>query len=266
MTKGMTGCAALADLGRSKTDPLKKRIQRGDVLVGGWLTVRSTEIAEALASTGVDWIAADFEHGTLDIGSASEAFVAIERHGVCPIVRLTSMDADQACRALDIGAQGLLVPVVEDPEEFADFARQCLYSPRGTRGTALGRFNRWGEEFSDYHENFQPVLVPMIETRRGVEAAREIAALDCVDALFFGPYDLSADLGDPGNFESDEFISARTSILDAAEAAGKAAGGHQVALEAGSVAKMIEEGFRFIAYGTDVVALRTSMATFRDKS
>jgi 2-keto-3-deoxy-L-rhamnonate aldolase RhmA len=265
MTKGIIGSSALADSGSSKTDSLKTCIQRGDVLVGGWLTVRSTEIAEALASTGVDWIAADFEHGTLDIGSASEAFAAIERHGVFPVARLTSMDADQACRALDIGAQGLLVPVVQSAEEFADFARQCLYSPQGSRGTALGRFNGWGDDFSDYRENFAPVLVPMIETRRGVEAAAEIAALDCVDALFFGPYDLSADLGDPGNFESAEFLSARARILEAAESAGKAAGGHQVAVEVGSVAKMVDDGFRFIAYGTDVVALRTSMSTFRDK-
>lgn len=247
----------------SSSNPLKSRLAEKDLLIGGWLTVRSTEIAEALASTGVDWVATDFEHGTLDIGAAADAYVAIERHGAAPVARLTSLDADQACRALDAGAQGLLVPVVESADAFDEFARKCLYPPQGTRGTALGRSNGWGDDFETYRSSFQPCLVPMIETRRGVEAAGEIASLDYVDALFFGPYDLSADLGDAGNFTSSAFVSARRQILDAASKAGKASGGHQVAPDPDSLAQMIDDGFRFIAYGTDVVALRASMASFK---
>ena len=239
---------------------LRERMRRGDVLVGGWLTVRSAEIAEALASTGVDWIAADLEHGTLDVGTASDAFVAIECHGAAPVARMTRMDPAQARRLLDVGAEGLLVPVVEDAGAFAEFARDCAYSPAGRRGNALGRFNRWGDDFAAYRDGFVPALVPMIETARGVEAAAEIAALDCVDGLFFGPYDLSADLGEPGNFTSERFVAARDRILAAAAAAGKPAGGHQVAIDPESLAHMIADGFRFIAYGTDIVALRAAMA------
>ena len=253
----------MPDPGNIPSNPLKDRLGRNDLLVGGWLTVQSTEIAEALASTGVDWVAADFEHGSLDIGDASNAFIAIERCGAIPVARLTSMDEAQACRALDVGAQGLLVPVVENAADFKEFAKKCLYAPVGSRGTALGRFNRWGDSFAEYRSSFQPALIPMIETCRGVEAAAEIASLDEVDALFFGPYDLSADLSDPGNFTSAEFVSARARILEAAASAGKPAGGHQVATDPDLLAEMIADGFRFIAYGTDIVALRTAITTFK---
>lgn len=244
-----------------RNSPLKQRIRRGDLLIGGWLTVRSIEIAEALASTGVDWIAADLEHGTLDVGSASDAFIAMERHGTAPVARLSKLDAIQARRLLDVGVEALLVPVVEDADSFAEFAEACLYSPTGHRGNALGRFNAWGDTFDDYRKNFVPALIPMIETRKGIASASSIASLDCVDALFFGPYDLSADLGDPGNFTSQEFVDAKAEILNAASAAGISAGGHQVAIDSSDLLAMIEEGFRFIAYGTDVVALRTSMGS-----
>ena len=240
----------------------RRRMQNGDVLVGGWLTVRSPEIAEALATTDVSWIAADLEHGSLDIGSAATSFIAMERHGVVPFARMTAADPAQAHRLLDMGAQGLLVPVVESADEFADFAKTCFYPPAGTRGSALGRFNKWGDLFKPYREVFTPILVPMIETRTGIENAIEIASLDCVDALFFGPYDLSADLGTPGDFTTDAFLEARDRIKQAADQAGKPVGGHQVEPSGQDLGQMIDDGFRLIAYGTDVVALRTAMSSF----
>ena len=183
--------------------------------------------------------------------------------GIFYLRRLPGNAEEKCGRQALPSVQGLLVPVVDSPSAFDEFARKCFYPPHGTRGTALGRFNRWGDDFETYRATFQPVLVPMIETRRGVEAAAEIASLDHVDALFFGPYDLSADLGDGGNFSASEFIAARAQILEAAQKSGKACGGHQVEPAPENLSAMIEDGFRFIAYGTDVVALRASMATFK---
>ena len=91
-----------------------------------------------------------------------------------------------------------------------------------------------------------------------------IAALPAVDGLFFGPYDLSSDLGSPGDFRSAAFVDALDQVKAACQAHGKAAGGHQVATEPAELRQRIEEGFRLLAYGTDIIAMRQSLAGYRD--
>ena len=242
---------------------VKERLAAGEVCIGAWLTVCSIEVAEALASLGFDWMAVDMEHGSSAVADAEQAFIAMERHGCAPFVRMPSADPYLARRLLDAGAHGLLIPVVEDAGAFAEFASHCLYPPAGRRGVALERFNRWGDDFGDYLSHFQPVLVPMIESRKGVAAADALAALPEVDGLFFGPYDLSADLGAPGDFESAAFDAALETVKAACDKHGKAAGGHQVAPDAAALRQKIAEGFRFLAFGTDMIAMRQALAGFR---
>jgi 2-keto-3-deoxy-L-rhamnonate aldolase RhmA len=107
--------------------------------------------------------------------------------------------------------------------------------------------------------NFSPVLVPQIETMKGVEAALAIAARPEVDALFLGPYDLSADLGKAGDFSTPEFLAARESVKKACQTHGKAAGIHQVDPIPEGLKEKIADGFSFIAYGTDLIALRYAL-------
>lgn len=246
------------------TMTLKQRLAGGETLIGTWHTVCSVEVADAIAALGFDWIAIDMEHGSADVAYAEIAFIAMERHGCAPFVRMPSADPYLARRLLDAGAHGLLVPVVESAAAFAEFARHCLYPPDGRRGVALERFNRWGDDFESYMRDFRPVLVPMIETRRGVAAAEEIAALPSVDGLFFGPYDLSADLGSPGVFTTAAFRDALEKVTAACAAHGKAAGGHQVATDPDGLRQRIAEGFRLLAYGTDIIAMRDALARWRD--
>lgn len=241
---------------------LKKKIASGVPSVGGWHTVRSPEVAEALASVGFDWVALDMEHGSFSVSDAETAFMVCERHGCAPLVRLPNADPILARRLLDSGAHGFLVPYTEDADTFAEFATHCFFPPKGRRGLSLERFNLWGDRFDETLTSFEPVLVPMIESRKGVDAAAKIAALPCVDALFFGPYDLSADLGAPGDFGSPEFLKARNAVLKAGTHHNKPVGGHQVACDPEALAKMIADGFRFIAYGTDMIAMRTILKTF----
>jgi len=248
------------------TNAIKDMLAAGKVAFGTWHTVCSIEVAEALASLGFDWIAIDMEHSSADVAYAEQAFIAFERHGCAPFVRLPEADPILARRLLDAGAHGLLVPVVEDVQRFAEFARHCFYPPEGRRGVALERFNRWGEDFTQYLRDFRPVLVPMVETRKGVAAAEALAALPQVDALFFGPYDLSADLGDPGNFTTPAFRAALAAVKAACAKHNKAAGGHQVALDAGELKARIAEGFRFLAYGTDMIAMRHALSGIKDAS
>lgn len=243
---------------------LKKKCSNGTTTVGGWLTTASPVVAEAMASCGFNWIAVDMEHGPVAETDVPTLFMAIERHGAAPLVRLPSADPYLARRMLDLGAAGLIVPVVESAGAFADFARHCLYPPAGCRGVGLSRANAWGDDFAAYMADFRPVLIPQIETAKGAAAAAAIAALDAVDGLFVGPYDLSADLGAAGDFTTPAFTDALDAVKAACDAAGKARGIHQVVPDRAQLQAKRDEGYRFIAFGTDMIALRHVFQGLRD--
>lgn len=238
---------------------LKDRLACGQPTIGGWLTVTSPVVAEAMASNGFHWICIDMEHAPIAEDQIQGVFIAIEHCGAAPMVRLPSADPYLARRMLDAGAHGLIVPVVESADAFTAFAKHCHYPPAGCRGVGLSRCNGWGKSFDAYLDGFAPVLVPQIETRAGVSAAGAIAALDAVDALFLGPYDLSASLGQRGDFSTPEFGAAVRSVRETCAALGKAAGIHQVEPDPVALRARIDEGFGFIAYGTDMIAMRAAL-------
>jgi 2,4-dihydroxyhept-2-ene-1,7-dioic acid aldolase len=242
------------------TNALKDNIRAGGTVIGAWLTTSSDEVAEIMASLGFDWLAVDMEHGSIGVKEALAAFRAAERFGVVPLVRLTSADPFLARRLLDGGAAGLIVPVVEDAAAFSSFLSHCLYPPQGRRGVGLSRCNEWGKDFQNYLTGFAPVVVPQIETAAGVANADAIAALPEVDALFLGPYDLSAALGAPGDFTTDAFKSGIETVRQACCRHDKAWGIHQVATDAAELETRLAEGYRFVAYGTDAIAIRTALS------
>lgn len=239
---------------------VKSKLRGGNPVVAGWLTTASPLVAEAMASCGFGVLVVDMEHGPIDEAAALVAFAAAERRGAAPLVRLPSADPYLARRLLDGGALGLIVPCVEDAGAFADFVSHCRYPPKGRRGTGLGRGNLWGDSFASHFNDFEPVILAMIETRKGVTAAGAIAAMEAVDGLFIGPYDLSADLGAAGDFTTTAFKDALTVTREACRAAGKAPGIHQVATDLNELRARIGEGYRFVAYGTDLIAMRHAFA------
>lgn len=239
---------------------LKQRLAAGELTVGGWSTVGHPQIVEAMASTGtLDWIVVDLEHTGVTLDQAAALFLACERHGVAPLARLSGHDPIEGRRALDLGAAGLLVPVVESAEAFERLARHFVYPPAGRRGACLARINRWGEDFDAYGAAFAPVLIPQIETPAGVRETGAIAALACVDALFIGPYDLSAALGAPGDFTTAAFREAEAAVHRAVAPSGKPLGIHVVAPEAAPLRERIGQGYRFVAFGTDMICVRASL-------
>jgi 2-dehydro-3-deoxyglucarate aldolase len=243
---------------------LKHKLSAGEVCIGGWLGTGSVMIAEAVASCGFDWVAIDMEHGTASVDHAAGIFAALQNQGAGSLVRLPSADPYLARRLLDTGADGLIVPVVESAESFQDFSQHCLYPPAGKRGVGLSRCNLWGDQFEDYFKNFSPVLIPQIETVKGANNAVSIAALEEVDGLFIGPYDLSADYGIPGKLTDDRLKTSIAKVKDACAANGKAFGGHQVPPDMAALQSMIDEGFRLIAYSTDTIAMRHVFSEIRN--
>lgn len=250
------------------TDPfrnsLKARLSEGRAAIGAWLSSGSPVNAEAMASMGFHWLCVDMEHGSTDISQIEAVFVAAERHGAAPVVRIGSLDGHLARRLLDLGAQGIIVAAVDDADRFRDFANHCYYAPDGHRGVGLSRCNQWGDTFEEYNANFRPILVPMIESAGGIMAAQALAALAEVDALFLGPYDLSSSLGSAGDFDAKPYKESVVRVRQACADNAKAAGIHQVTPDENELRAWINEGFRLIAYGTDVIAMRHALSGVRE--
>ncbi len=234
-------------------------MKKNKPIIAAWQQLASPQVTIAMASMGFDWIVVDIEHSSITTQEAEAIFIAAERHNAKPFVRLPSADPYLARRLLDAGAVGILVPVVESKDAFDDFAQHCFFPPKGRRGLGLVRANSWGQNLKEYFNEFKPTLIAQIETKTGAENIVDIVSSPFLDGIMIGPYDLSASLGTPGQFDDKPFKDICSFVTAEAKNRKKMIGYHQVEPNSEMLQKRIEEGYDFIAYGTDIVALRYSL-------
>jgi 2-dehydro-3-deoxyglucarate aldolase len=162
-------------------------------------------------------------------------------------------------QALDAGAGGVIVPMVETASQLTSIRDACCWPPAGERGVGFSRANLFGKKFDMYLEEAQnPLLVPMIENIRAVDNLKSILSVDRFDALLIGPYDLSASMNITGEFDHPEFVVAMQRILELAEAANVPCGVHVVDPSFNELRLRVDEGYRFIPYSIDAVFLTHS--------
>lgn len=233
------------------TNRFKRAIADGQRQIGLWNTLCSNLVADILADAGYDWIVIDMEHSPNDLMSVLGHLQAYEAGTATPVVRLPWNEPVMVKRLLDLGAFSLLFPMVQNAEEAEAAVKATRYPPRGIRGVALAqRANRFGRtrDYLDRVEDEICVLV-QIETVAALARVGEIASVEGVDGIFFGPADLSADMGligKPGHPDVGDAI--RASAVQAREA------GKPVGILIGDEEKAIgwlEEGFEFVACGAD---------------
>jgi 4-hydroxy-2-oxoheptanedioate aldolase len=221
----------------SSSASITDRLRQGDALVGTFLNLGSPLAGEICARAGFDWLLVDLEHGA---GTESELIPTIQAiGGRCgTIVRVESSERPRIQRALDAGADGVMVPRVESVAEARAAASHFRYAPRGDRGVAY--MNR-GAGWAPLGSERELLCVIQIETPGALEDAREIAAIDGVDVLFVGPNDLSVALG------TKDLPLAE--IVEAARAESKAAGIFTGSRE--DAERALNSGFRFVALASD---------------
>jgi len=236
---------------------VKQKLKNGKVSLGSWLTLSHGAIAEIMAESGFDWLAIDMEHSAIGIEDVEPLIRAIEASGCVPLVRLTSNDPTLAKRVMDAGSYGVIVPMVNTPDEAAKAVRSVKYPPEGARSVGLYRAQGWGEKFDDYKDtvNKESLVIVQIEHREAVENIDGILAVPGIDGVMIGPYDISGSLGVTGELNHPLVRQARQKVLAAARAAGKAAGIHVVPPIVSDVKDRVKEGFTFIAYSTDAIML-----------
>jgi 2-dehydro-3-deoxyglucarate aldolase len=250
---------------------LKKKIKRGELLVGGWITLYHPAIAEIFADMDFDWIVVDLEHSVITIREAEELIRIIELKGVSPLVRLSSIDAVEMKRVMDAGAHGVIAPMVKSVNEIENINKRLLYPPKGIRGVGLARAQQYGENFDEYINKFndEAVVIPQIEHIDSVRNIEKILSHESVDAFLLGPYDLTASMGIPGEFEHKDYKEAINKVISAGNRFGKSCGIHIIEPDSVVLKNRIKDGFKFVAFSLDIrilnSVLRESLSEIRKK-
>ena len=239
---------------------LKRDLSLGNLTIGSWVTLGHSSIAELMARTnGFDWLVIDMEHSVIEYREAQEMIQAIELCGVTPLVRLTSNSENQIKRVMDAGAHGVIVPLINSKKDAERAVSSVYYFPNGTRGAGLARAHGYGASFSEYEKWLAKngVVIVMIEHIDAVNNLEKILAVKGVDGFIIGPYDLSASLGYPGDFENRDVMDAIEKVSIIGKSMGVAGGIHVVDPNLQLLRHYIELGFSFIGYGMDIRFLDT---------
>ena len=182
------------------------------ILVGAWTNLNSPMVCEIIGSLGFDWLLIDAEHGPNSVTSVLSQLQAIAPYATVPVVRIPNHDSSLIKRYLDIGATNLLVPFVDCRTQAINIIKATRYPPLGLRGVGAGlaRASRWGINKNYLNEaNNEITLIAQIESKEGLNNLEEIAALEEIDALFFGPADIAASfdrLGAPNDPDVKEAV------------------------------------------------------------
>jgi len=242
---------------------LKKRLKKRELTIGSWLQIGSPAVAEIMAQAGFDWLVVDMEHSAISISEAQLLIQIIDLSGCIPLVRLSSNDATLIKRVMDAGAHGIIVPNVNSVDDAVSAVKAVRYPPAGARGVGLWRAQGYGFDFENY-KNWQAeesIVIVQIEHIDGVNNLETILCTKGVDGFIVGPYDLSASLGIPGEFEHPDFKAALERIYQVSRKMDALMGTHVVMPEVSKVSERINEGYRFIAFSLDTLFLGQSCRT-----
>jgi 2-dehydro-3-deoxy-L-rhamnonate aldolase len=246
----------------------KNAIAKGDVQIGLWLSTATSYMAEISATSGYDWLLLDGEHAPNTIQTQYAQLQAIAPYSSHPIIRVAEGNRTLIKQALDIGAQTLLVPMINSAQDAQEMVSAMCYPPKGVRGVgaSVARASRWGR-VNDYMQVAEENLCLLVqaETKEAIDNLDEITKVDGVDGVFIGPADLSASLGYVDNAGHPEMQAIIEKSIKRIRALGKAAG--TLAVDPEMAKKCIEWGASFVAVAVDTMlytqALDTALAIFK---
>lgn len=230
---------------------LRAKLARNECAFGLWATLDSASITEMAVFLGLDWVVLDAEHGHLDWGDLVGHLRGAVRSDTVMLVRLAELNTGAIKRALDIGADGVLIPWIETADQLRQAVAAAHYPPAGKRGIGAERATYWGQRMSQHVAEAEPnvLVIPMIESVRAGENIESMLEVPGVDIFFFGPADYSSTAGFAGHWEGpgvgEKILAARAKIA--------ARGKHTGVIAAGTenLLKRKAQGFRMLAVGLD---------------
>ena len=240
---------------------IREKFLNHELSVGTFTQLSSTVAVECLGRTGLDYVLIDTEHSAVGIEFLSSAITAADAAGIVPLVRINDITRSKVLQPLDYGAQGLIVPAVETVDQVRRLEEYAKFPPVGNRGFCPTRDGGYGyDEISMQgteayfaHANRETLLIPQCETVGCLEHIEEITAMDGVDGIFVGPFDLSIALGRPMAFDCDEMRAALDRILNACHKNNKMA--FIFCGDAQAAKTRAAQGFDSVTAGLDIMAL-----------
>ncbi len=208
---------------------LRAAIDDKGYAAGTFLGVATPPIVEILGFTGMDFVVIDTEHGPYDTMPVSDLIRAADGKGMAPVVRVADVTHKEIQRAVDNGAEGIIIPCLKKVDDFRKAVDLCKYPPLGSRGFIKARGSGFGNEewakgtLEEYmrRSNEKVLLLPQCETCEALENIEEIVSIEGIDGVFIGPFDLSISMGIPGQFDAPAFQQAIDRIWNACKEAGK---------------------------------------------
>jgi 4-hydroxy-2-oxoheptanedioate aldolase len=226
------------------------------VRLAGWVAIPEPLVVEVVGRTGYDWVGLDLQHGGWDLGLAFRGIQLLDAIGVPALVRVSEDELPLIPRLLDHGAAGIVIAMASDPAQVASAVDRARYAPHGRRSYGGQRYGMRPEPFD--LADVRPAIYAMLEDRRGVAAAAEIAAVPGLVGLHVGPFDLGLGLGLGRDRSGPLFRSALETIIRAGQSAGLPVTMHAVDVE--EAGHWISMGFTELVLTADIEVLRAGLA------
>jgi len=237
---------------------LKQKLKKNELTIGSWIMMSDPMSAEVMALAGFEWLVIDIEHTSIDLHTTENLIRTIQSKNIEALVRVSKNEEVIIKRVLDMGADGIIVPMVCTKEDATQAVNYAKYPPIGTRGVGLFRASGYGTAFDEYKKRVEEelVIIAQIEHIDGVNNIDEILKVEGIDGTIIGPYDLSGSLGYPGEFERDDVKTSVQKVLDKCKAKNIPSGFHVVDTDPVKLVEKIAQGCTFLAYGIDYFFMR----------
>jgi 2-dehydro-3-deoxyglucarate aldolase len=236
---------------------LKEKLRRRERLFAGWVSYAHPSITETFARAGFDFIAIDMEHATISLEQAQRIIAASQSEGVPCLPRPVSHSNDWIKPLLESGADGLLVQMINTPEEVEAIIGYLKYSPVGRRSYGVNRAQAYGFDFDSYIQSWNETstFIIQVESIQAVENIEKLLAFDEIDGVMIGPYDISGSLGVPGQTSHPRVIEASRKVIAACERFGKSCGTQVADASPDSVQALFDLGHTYTILGSDLFVL-----------
>jgi len=237
---------------------LKQKLKNNELTIGSWIMMGTPMSVEVMALAGFEWLVVDVEHTAIGLETLQTLIATIQANNIKALVRVSKNEEVIIKRVLDMGADGIIVPMVSSKEDALQAVAYAKYPPQGKRGVGLYRASRYGTGFEAYKKwvNEELVIIAQIEHIDAVNNIDEIITVDGIDGTIIGPYDLSGSMGYPGEFEREDVKDAVETVLERCKAHNVPSGFHVVDTEPQKLNEKIEAGCTFLAYGIDYFFMR----------
>tara|TARA_B110000503_G_C7137760_1_gene409563 strand:+ start:875 stop:1660 length:786 start_codon:yes stop_codon:yes gene_type:complete len=232
---------------------LKEKLQNKELSIGSWLTIPHQAVIEIMSTAGFEWLTIDMEHSPISIETIMNLIGHIQGNGMQALVRVSKNEEVAIKRVLDAGADGVIVPMIKNKEEAIEAVSFVKYPPLGKRGVGLNRAQKYGTAFDTYQDwvKNNAVVIAQIEHIDAVNNLEEIFSVPGIDGIIVGPYDLSASMGFPGEYDREDVKAALERIDIVAKKLNKPLGFHIVDSDHSKILEKIAKGYSFLAFSLD---------------